>query len=156
VTEEITGVDLVAAQLRSSAGEPLASIVAKPPTASGHAIQARVYAEDPKRFLPSPGTLAEFAPPSGAGIRVETGYAAGRDVTPHYDPMIAKVIARADTRAAAIDKLVEALKAFRIEGLKHNIPALLAILDSGEFRDGRVHTGLAAQIVSRTTAKAVA
>jgi len=156
VTEEITGVDLVAAQLRSSAGEPLARILPQPPRASGHAIQARVYAEDPKRFLPSPGKLTEFAPPSGDGIRVETGYAAGRDVTPHYDPMIAKVIARADTRAAAIDKLVDALAAFRIEGLKHNIPALLAILDSEEFRDGRVHTGLATQIVTRTTAKAVA
>jgi acetyl-CoA carboxylase biotin carboxylase subunit len=156
VTEEITGVDLVAAQLRSSAGETLAQILPAAPTVSGHAIQARVYAEDPKRFLPSPGTLREFAPPSGAGIRVETGYAAGRDVTPHYDPMIAKVIARADTRAAAIDKLVDALKAFRIDGLKHNIPALLAILDSGEFREGHVHTGLATQIVARTTAQAVA
>ena len=156
VTEEITGVDLVAAQLRSSAGEALARILPQAPRASGHAIQARVYAEDPKRFLPSPGKLIEFAPPSGAGIRVETGYAAGRDVTPHYDPMIAKVIARAETRAAAIDKLLDGLKAFRIEGLKHNIPALLAILDSEEFREGRVHTGLAAQIVSRTTAKAVA
>ena len=156
VTEEITGVDLVAAQLRSSAGEALARILPTPPQVSGHAIQARVYAEDPKRFLPSPGKLTEFAPPSGAGIRVETGYAAGRDVTPHYDPMIAKVIARADTRAAAIDKLLDALGAFRIEGLKHNIPALLAILDSEEFRDGRVHTGLATQIVARTTVKAVA
>jgi acetyl-CoA carboxylase biotin carboxylase subunit len=156
VTEEITGVDLVAAQLRSSAGETLAAILPQPPRPTGHAIQARVYAEDPKRFLPSPGKLTAFDIPAGAGIRVETGYAAGRDVTPHYDPMIAKVIAWADTRAAAIDKLVDALKAFRIEGLKHNIPALLAILDSGEFRDGRVHTGLAAQIVSRTTAQAVA
>jgi acetyl-CoA carboxylase biotin carboxylase subunit len=146
----------VAAQLRSSAGETLAAILPQPPRPTGHAIQARVYAEDPKRFLPSPGKLTAFDIPAGAGIRVETGYAAGRDVTPHYDPMIAKVIAWADTRAAAIDKLVDALKAFRIEGLKHNIPALLAILDSGEFRDGRVHTGLAAQIVSRTTAQAVA
>jgi len=77
-------------------------------------------------------------------------------VTPHYDPMIAKVIAHADTRGAAIDKLVDALKDFRIEGVKNNIPALLAILDSEEFRDGRVHTGLATQIVTRTTAKAVA
>ena len=156
VTEEITGVDLVAAQLRSSAGETLAGILPQAPRAAGHAIQARVYAEDPKRFLPSPGTLRAFDPPSGEGIRVETGYAAGRDVTPHYDPMIAKVIARADTRPAAIDKLLDALRAFRIEGPKHNIPALLAILDSEEFREGRVHTGLATQIVSRTTAKAAA
>ena len=156
VTEEITGVDLVAAQLRSGAGEPLASILPRAPAAIGHAIQARVYAEDPKRFLPSPGKLTQFAPPTGPGIRIETGYAAGRDVTPHYDPMIAKVIARAGDRAAAIELLLDALKAFRIEGLKHNIPALLAILDSEEFREGRVHTGLAAQIVTRTVAKAAA
>ncbi len=156
VTEEITGIDLVASQLRSSAGHELADILPEAPRATGHAIQARVYAEDPKRFLPSPGTLREFSPPSGAGIRVETGYAAGREVTPHYDPMIAKVIARADTRGAAIDKLIDALRVFRIEGVKHNVPALLAILDSGEFREGHVHTGLATQIVARTAAPAAA
>jgi acetyl-CoA carboxylase biotin carboxylase subunit len=151
VTEEVTGIDLVAAQLRSSAGEALAQILPQPPALCGHAIQARVYAEDPKRFLPSPGTLREFAPPSGAGVRVETGYAAGRDVTPHYDPLLAKVIVRAESRAAAIDRLIAALQVFRIEGVKHNVPALIAILDSEEFREGRVHTGLAAQIVGRTT-----
>ena len=64
---------------------------------TGHAIQARVYAEDPKRFFPSPGTLREFAPPVARAIRVETGYADGRDVTPHYDPMLAKVIVRGAT-----------------------------------------------------------
>jgi acetyl-CoA carboxylase biotin carboxylase subunit len=152
VTEEITGIDLVAAQLRSSAGEALEAILPQAPRASGHAIQARVYAEDPKRFLPSPGKLAVFAPPSGSGIRVETGYAAGREVTPHYDPLLAKVIARAETRAAAIERLIAALQVFRIEGVKHNVPALVAILGSEEFRDGRVHTGLAAQIVGRASA----
>ncbi|HSN20940.1 MAG TPA: biotin carboxylase N-terminal domain-containing protein, partial [Usitatibacter sp.] len=155
VTEEITGLDLVAAQLRSAAGERLHEILPAAPQARGHAIQARVYAEDPKRFLPSPGKLAVFAPPSDPGIRVETGYAAGREVTPYYDPLLAKVIARAETREAAIDKLVAALQMFRIEGVKHNVPALVAILDSEEFRDGRVHTGLAAQIVSRASAGAM-
>jgi acetyl-CoA carboxylase biotin carboxylase subunit len=86
---------------------------------------------------------------------VETGYAKGREVTPHYDPLLAKVIAHADTRAAAIDRLIAALQMFRIEGVKHNVPALVAILDSEEFRAGRVHTGLAAQIVSRASAGAV-
>jgi len=155
VTEEVTGIDLVAAQLRSSAGETLDEILVQAPQAAGHAVQARVYAEDPKRFLPSPGTLREFAPPAGPGIRVETGYAKGRDVTPHYDPLLAKVIARAETRAAAIDRLVAALQMFRIEGVKHNVPALIAILRSEEFRDGRVHTGLAAEIVSRASAGAL-
>jgi acetyl-CoA carboxylase biotin carboxylase subunit len=152
VTEEVTGIDLVAAQLRSSAGERLAAILPEAPKLVGHAIQARVYAEDPKRFLPSPGKLAEFAPPSGPGIRVETGYAAGRDVTPHYDPLLAKVIARGESRDAAIDRLIAALQMFRIAGVKHNVPALLAILDSEEFRAGRVHTGLATQIASRASA----
>jgi len=149
VTEEITGVDLVAAQLRSSAGAPLAEILPRPPAPCGHAIQARVYAEDPKRFLPSPGRLAEFSPPSAEGIRVETGYAAGREVTPHYDPLLAKVIARGATRGEAIDRLRGALDAFRIAGVKHNIPALEAILGSEEFRAGQVHTGLAMEIVGR-------
>jgi acetyl-CoA carboxylase biotin carboxylase subunit len=152
VSEEITGVDLVVAQLRSSAGEPLARILPQTLTVRGHAIQARVYAEDPRRFLPSPGTLREFAPPRGDGIRVDTGYAAGREVTPHYDPLLAKVIVHAQTRAQAIDRLIAALQVFRIDGVKHNVPALVAILDSEEFRGGHVHTGLAAQIVTRTAA----
>ena len=155
VTEEVTGMDLVIAQLRSAAGEPLDAILPQPLAVRGHAIQARVYAEDPKRFLPSPGTLREFSPPAGPGIRVETGYAAGRDVTPHYDPLLAKVIAHAATRVEAINKLISALRVFRIEGVKHNVPALVAILDSPEFRAGQVHTGLAAQIVARPTAAAV-
>ncbi len=149
VSEEITGIDLVASQLRSSAGERLEAILPEAPRARGHAIQARVYAEDPRRFLPSPGTLREFAPPSAPGIRVETGYAAGREVTPHYDPLLAKVIAVAGTREAAIDKLIAALQMFRIDGVKHNVPALVAILGSEEFRGGHVHTGLAMEIVSR-------
>jgi acetyl-CoA carboxylase, biotin carboxylase subunit len=154
VTEEITGIDLVASQLRSSAGERLESILPGAPQARGHAIQARVYAEDPKRFLPSPGTLRAFAVPAGRGIRVETGYAEGREVTPFYDPLLAKVIAHAPTRAAAIDKLIAALHVFRIEGVKHNVPALLAILASEEFRGGLVHTGLAMEVAARIPATA--
>ena len=154
VTEEITGVDLVAAQVRSAAGEPLGAILPSLPEARGHAVQARVYAEDPKRFLPSPGRLTEFAPP--AGVRVDTGYAAGREVTPHYDPLLAKVIAHGATRAEAIDRLVDALGEFRIAGVKNNIPALVAILRSEEFRAGEVHTGLAAEVVGRTSLPAAA
>jgi acetyl-CoA carboxylase biotin carboxylase subunit len=154
VSEEITGIDLVASQLRSSAGERLESIIPEAPRARGHAIQARVYAEDPRRFLPSPGTLREFAPPVAAGIRVETGYAAGREVTPHYDPLLAKVIATDATRAGAIDRLIAALQMFRIDGVKHNVPALVSILGSEEFREGLVHTGLAMEIVARKPATA--
>lgn len=154
VTEEITSIDLVAAQLRSASGMAMEEILPAPPEPVGHAIEARVYAEDPKRFLPSPGMLAEFVPPVGPGIRVETGYAKGREVTPYYDPLLAKVIAHAESRDAAIDRLMAALQVFRIEGVRNNVPALLAILDSDEFRDGRIHTGLASQILNRLHAGA--
>ena len=149
VTEEVTGVDLVRAQIRSSAGEKLAAVLPAKIETKGHAIQARVYAEDPKNFFPSPGNLKVFRPPQDASVRVETGYAEGRDVTPHYDPMIAKVIVRADTREQAIDRLVQALEAFEIQGPKNNIPAVLAILRSEPFRAGRVHTGLIGEVTGK-------
>jgi acetyl-CoA carboxylase, biotin carboxylase subunit len=149
VTEEVTGVDLVQAQIRSAAGEKLDAILPAAIELHGHAIQARVYAEDPKNFFPSPGTLTVFRPPQGDGVRVDTGYAEGRDVTPHYDPMIAKVIAHAATRDAAIDKLVAALEAFEIQGLKNNIPAVVTILKSEPFRAGDVHTGLIPEVLQR-------
>jgi len=154
VTEQITGVDLVQAQVRCAAGEQLGAVLPEQIRSEGHAIQARVYAEDPKRFLPSPGTLTAFVPPAAPHIRVETGYRAGMDVTPHYDPLLAKVIAWAPTRAQAIERLCGALGEFAIAGLKHNIPALLQILASEEFQRGDVHTGLAMQVVSRQAAKA--
>jgi acetyl-CoA carboxylase biotin carboxylase subunit len=149
VTEEVTGVDLVRAQIRSGAGEKLGDILPGKAEIKGHAIQARVYAEDPKNFFPSPGKLTVFRPPEGEGIRVDTGYAEGRDVTPHYDPMIAKVIVRAATREAAIDKLIEALGGFDIQGLKHNIPAVINILRSEQFRAGRVHTGIIGEVMGK-------
>jgi acetyl-CoA carboxylase, biotin carboxylase subunit len=149
VTEEVTGVDLVRAQIRSAAGEKLADILPGKPEVKGHAIQARVYAEDPKNFFPSPGKLTVFRPPEGEGIRVDTGYAEGRDVTPHYDPMIAKVIVRAATREAAIDRLIDALNGFDIQGLKHNIPAVVNILRSTQFREGQVHTGIIGEVTGR-------
>ena len=149
VTEEVTGVDLVRAQIRSAAGEKLSDILPAHVEVKGHAIQARVYAEDPKNFFPSPGKLKVFRPPRDPRVRIETGYAEGRDVTPHYDPMIAKVIVHAETRERAVDGLIEALDAFDIEGIKHNIPAVLAVLRSEPFRAGRVHTGLIPEVLSQ-------
>jgi acetyl-CoA carboxylase biotin carboxylase subunit len=149
VTEEVTGIDLVKAQIRAAAGEKLADILPARFDIAGHAIQARVYAEDPKNFFPSPGRLKVFRPPQSPDIRVETGFAEGREITPHYDPMIAKVIAHAASRVQAIDRLIEALEAFAIEGLKHNIPAVVAVLRSEAFRAGRVHTGLIPEVLGR-------
>ncbi len=149
VTEEVTGVDLVKAQIRSAAGEKLSAILPERIEVNGHAIQARVYAEDPKNFYPSPGKLTVFRPPQGANVRVETGFAEGRDVTPHYDPMIAKVIVHAASRDAAIERLVHALETFDIRGPKTNIPAVLAVLRSDLFRSGRVHTGVIPEVLAQ-------
>jgi acetyl-CoA carboxylase, biotin carboxylase subunit len=149
VTEEVTGVDLVQAQIRSAAGEKLDTILPAKIEIRGHAIQARVYAEDPKNFFPSPGKLTVFRSPQGDGVRVDTGFAEGREVTPHYDPMIAKVIVHAQSREAATDRLIEALEAFEIQGLKHNIPAVLTILRSAPFRAGAVHTGLIPEVLAK-------
>lgn len=149
VTEAITGVDLVKEQIRSAAGDRLADILPPKIAISGHAIEARIYAEDPKRFFPSPGKLTVFRPPAGGGVRVETGFSEGRDVTPHYDPMLAKVIVHRPTRDEARTALMEALRDFRIEGVKSNIPALLAVLDSDEFKSGNPHTGLVGEVIAR-------
>ncbi|MBI3935671.1 MAG: ATP-grasp domain-containing protein, partial [Betaproteobacteria bacterium] len=149
VTEEVTGVDLVAAQIRAAAGEHLGTILPERIELGGHAIQARVYAEDPRTFFPSPGRLVVFRPPQDPAVRIETGYAEGREVTPHYDPMLAKVIVHAATRGQAIDRLGEALEAFEIQGVKNNIPAVLGILRSEPFRAGQVHTGLIPEVLAK-------
>lgn len=146
VTEEITGVDLVASQIRLASGERLGSVLHRPVERTGHAIEARVYAEDPVRFFPSPGPLEVFRPPEG--VRVETGYREGQTVTPYYDPMLAKVIVRAPDREAAIGALVDALERFAVEGVRTNIPALVKILRSEAFNAGRIDTGLAADVVA--------
>ena len=149
VTEEVTGVDLVVAQIRSAAGEKLGAILPQKIAVTGHSIQARVYAEDPKSFFPSPGKLTVFRPPQDKSVRIETGYAEGRDVTPYYDPMIAKVIVHAASREAAIERLAHALVAFDIKGPKTNIPAVLAILRSEQFRSGQVHTSLLPEVLAQ-------
>ena len=148
VTEEVTGVDLVASQIRSAAGEKLADILPERPVVDGHAIQVRVYAEDPKTFFPSPGKLEVFRPPYDQSLRIDTGYKEGQDVTPFYDPMLAKVIVQAGTRDKAIERLLEALAEFDVRGVKTNIPALVALLGSEPFRAGDVHTGLTKSVIA--------
>jgi acetyl-CoA carboxylase biotin carboxylase subunit len=153
VTEEITGIDIVCAQIRLAAGEPLSSVLPEKISISGHAIEARIYAEDPVKFFPSPGPLKTLVFPKGEGIRVETGYAQGSLITPYYDPLIAKLIVHAPDRTLAINKLIDALDQTDIQGVKHNIPFLRLVLDSEEFRAGNIHTGLGTDLNTRHTAK---
>ncbi|MCW5259268.1 ATP-grasp domain-containing protein [Verminephrobacter eiseniae] len=150
VTEEVTGVDIVAAQIRLAAGEPLSAVLSAPVECRGHAVEARIYAEDPVRFFPSPGELAVFEPPVGEGIRVETGYGSGTRVSSHYDPMLAKVIAHGADRGTAVARLADALERFRFEGVKTNIPYVLRVLRDPAFVAGQLHTQLGAAIASRT------
>ncbi len=145
VTEELCGLDLVKTQLALAAGQPLAELLPARPDRRGHALEARIYAEDPVKFFPSPGPLKIFRPPQGEGLRVETGFAEGAVVTPYYDPMIAQLIVRAPSRLQAIDLMYEALGDFAIEGIKTNIPFVRGLMKYGPFREGLVHTGLAEQ-----------
>lgn len=140
VTEAVTGIDLVQAQIRLAAGESLDQVLPQAPMLSGHAVEARIYAEDPQRFIPSPGRLKVFEPPVLPGLRVETGYCSGVRVSSHYDPLLAKVIASGDTRDDALDRLAAALSEFRIEGLKNNIPFILQVLEHPDFRSGQLST----------------
>ena len=157
VTEAVTGVDIVQAQIRLAAGEPLAEVLPARPALAGHAIEARVYAEDPVRFLPSPGVLAAFEfPANAAGVRVETGYEQGNAVTSHYDPMVAKLIAHGSSRDEAIHRLRNALSATRIEGIKTNIPMIDHVLGSTSFRtSGMTVDGLGAVLKEQPAAVAI-
>ena len=140
VTEEVTGLDLVQAQLRVASGEPLPWTQAQIPQ-RGSSIECRVYAEDPaKGFLPSPGRIGRLALPGGPGVRVECGVAEGVDVSVHYDPLLAKLIATGATRDEAIERMRGALAAFVVEGVKTVIPFQQRVMESAAFRAGSVHT----------------
>jgi acetyl-CoA carboxylase biotin carboxylase subunit len=139
VTEATTGTDLALAQLRIAAGQPSGI---GPVERRGHAIEFRIYAEDPVRFLPSPGLIETWEEPVGEGIRVDSGVAAGYRVTHLYDPLLAKLIVSAGDRDACIARSGQALEAFRIEGVKNNLVTHLEVLASPEFRSGAYDTGL--------------
>jgi 3-methylcrotonyl-CoA carboxylase alpha subunit len=141
VTESVTGQDLVEWQFRVAAGEPLPLTQDKVPL-RGHAVEARLYAEDPERgFLPSTGKLAALEFFQGDGIRVDTGVEAGGEVSPYYDPMIAKVISFAPTREKALDRLADALDRTIIAGPRTNVAFLSALCRAWDFRAGDFDTG---------------
>ncbi|MDN5931037.1 MAG: ATP-grasp domain-containing protein [Pseudonocardia sp.] len=141
VTEEITGLDLVALQIQVAEGDPL-PVEATDVTITGHAIEARIYAEDPTAdYLPGSGTLHWFRIPDLPGVRVDTGVRDGSVVGTHYDPMLAKVIAHGRTRSEAARKLARALSEAEIHGLVTNRDLLVAILREPEFLAGKTDTG---------------
>ncbi|HEX8699424.1 MAG TPA: biotin carboxylase N-terminal domain-containing protein [Myxococcaceae bacterium] len=139
VTELTTGLDLIGWQLRIAAGEKL-TVRQEDVKRKGAALEFRIYAEDPVKFFPSPGLLKVYQPPSGEGVRLDSGYGEGNTVTPNYDPMIAKLIVSGTTRDQAIERSIQALENFRIEGIKTNIPLHLRILRSEAFRTGQLDT----------------
>ncbi len=141
VTEAITGLDLVELQLRVAAGEPLGFTQADV-TATGHAVEARLYAEDPEKgFLPSTGRLWALQFPEGEGVRVDTGVESGDLVTPFYDPMIAKIIAHGATRDEALDRLAQALGETVVAGPRSNLAFLKNLVEAEGFRAGPFDTG---------------
>jgi acetyl/propionyl-CoA carboxylase alpha subunit len=154
VTEMVTGLDMVELQLRVAAGEELPDLSAV--VAAGHAIETRICAEDPERgFIPRPGRIDTLTwagtdgEPQSARLRVESGIRAGDTVTPFYDPMIAKVVAWAETRAGAIDELERALRATTIAPCQTNLGFLRRVLGDSDFRSGRYDTRFAETFAKR-------
>ena len=145
VTEEVTGLDLVAAQLRVASGEPL-PWTQEQVTQRGASIECRIYAEDPaKGFMPSPGRITRLVLPEGPGVRVECGVTEGVEVTVHYDPLLAKLITSGRTRDEAIARMSAALGGFVVEGVKTAIPFQERVMQSAAFRAGAVHTQMVEQ-----------
>lgn len=141
ITEAVTGVDIVKAMIRVAAGEPL-GLQQDDLSIRGHAIEARIYAEDPdKKFLPSPGKIAVYRAPEGIGIRVDSGVSTGSNVTVYYDPMVAKLVAFGADRPEAIERLARALSEFAVVGIKTSIPFHERVLAHPVFRQGRYDTG---------------
>ena len=141
VTEAVTGLDLVEWQFRVASGEPL-PLKQDQVRLSGHAVEARLYAEDPAHgFLPSTGKLVALQFPQGEGLRIDAGVEAGNEVTPFYDPMIAKLIAHGTTREQALDRLAAALEQTVALGPRTNLGFLAALARAGDFRTGNFDTG---------------
>jgi acetyl-CoA carboxylase biotin carboxylase subunit len=109
-------------------------------------VELRVYAEDPRRFLPSPGVITEWSEPSGAGVRVDAGYATGNEVTPFYDPLLAKLCVHGASRDQALQRARAAVDAFRVVGPKTNLPFHAELLRSSEFASGCYDTSVVARI----------
>jgi acetyl-CoA carboxylase biotin carboxylase subunit len=140
VTEMVTGIDIVKEQIRIARGRPL-SYRQEDIELKGHAIECRINAEDPyNNFMPSTGRITHMTIPSGPGVRVDTGVYPGFEITPYYDPMIAKLIVWGETRAQAILRMRRALEEYRILGVRTNIPFHQTLMDSTRFLGGQYDT----------------
>ncbi|MCU4668290.1 acetyl-CoA carboxylase biotin carboxylase subunit [Bacillus paralicheniformis] len=148
VTEEITGLDIVEEQLNIAAGKAL-PYKQKDIRRDGHAIEVRICAEDPKTFFPSPGRITDLKLPEHPNVRHECAAAPGMNITPYYDPMIAKMIVKGNSRDEAIRTLAEALSQYQVKGIKTNIPLLEDIVRSDEFRKGGVQTDFISRYQSK-------
>ena len=137
--ELITGIDIVKEQIRIAMELPL-SVKQEEITHKGHAIECRINAEDPKTFIPSPGTVTLWHPPGGPGVRVDSHLYTGYEVPPYYDSMIAKIIAHANTRESAINRMRVALSEMVIEGIKTNKDLQLEIMQHDAFHRGETDT----------------
>ncbi|MFF0821660.1 acetyl/propionyl/methylcrotonyl-CoA carboxylase subunit alpha [Micromonospora haikouensis] len=145
VTELVYGVDLVEEQLRVAAGlAPTFDPDALAPR--GHAIELRINAEDPKRFLPGPGVITTWREPAGEGVRVDSGYVDGNTVTPFYDSLLAKLIVNGRDRAEAIERARAAVAAFEVAGPKCNLPFFAELLENEEFLSGDYDTGIVSRM----------
>src|SRR4249920_1025609 len=150
ITELVTGVDLVEQQFLIASGEQV-SFDSGQLTPTGHAIELRIYAEDPVRFLPGPGTISKWHEPAGEGIRVDAGYAEGNTVTPFYDPLLAKLCTWGPDRETALRRAATATAEFVVAGPKCNLPFLSRLLANEQFRSGAYDTGLVAEMPDRPT-----
>lgn len=139
ITEKITEIDIVEKQLEIAAGEKL-SLSQEDVILNGHAIEARIYAEDPITFFPSPGKITEYTEPKGEGIRIDSTVTKDTNVTPFYDPMISKLVVHSSNRNEAVSKMQEALSAYKIEGIKTNIPLLSQITQHDQFQKSNTLT----------------
>jgi acetyl-CoA carboxylase, biotin carboxylase subunit len=139
ITEVVYGVDLVEEQLRVASGLPPTFGDLAP---QGHAIELRINAEDPKRFLPGPGAITTWVEPSGPGLRVDAGYGPGTTVTPNYDSLMAKLIVSGASRDEAVERARAAVADFQITGPKCNLPFFAELLDNAEFLSGDYDTGI--------------
>ncbi len=148
VTELVTGLDLVEQQFLIAAGEP-PSFDPAAVRPAGHALELRVYAEDPVRFLPAPGTITRWEEPAGDGIRVDAGYQSGNTVTPYYDPLLAKLCVHGADRAQALARARDAVAAFAVEGPKTNLAFHAELLASPDFVSGDYDTSLVSKLRPR-------